>query len=301
MKLQQLEYYLAIVDEKSYTKASQKLYVTRQAVSQAVRQLEADLGCRLLAVTDRGVVPTPLGKELYEQGTLLLKDARELEQRIRQRAASASSLRVAVSDTLLPNLEPDLLLLLHSFSQENTGAIACIDEIPNDQLPAAVQGEYDFGLFLGEQKQIPGLTLIPYRREPLAFTLPLKHPLLGKDPVSIRDLKGLTLMVPGEPDQFFPTLANECRENGFELSYKVVTPGIEGAYLAEKEGLITCDIPWDYYSTRYSQKRPADSKAEIVFQMIYKEKADNYFVQHLEAYLSERLGRAKGNDGRKRT
>ena len=152
MKFQPLEYFCAIVDEGSYSRAAGRMFVSRQAMSQAVRQLESDLGCPLLTVTEHGVVPTPLGRELYEEGTLLLEQAKALEHRIRHQAESALPVKIAVSDTLIPSLEPALLQMLHEFSVQYPNAVEKIGECPNDQVPDLLTSEeFDFGIFLGEQ------------------------------------------------------------------------------------------------------------------------------------------------------
>ena len=289
MKLQQLEYFIAVVDAKNYTKAAGNMYVSRQAISQAVRQLESDLGCQLLDVSETGVFPTPLGKELYEEGKKLLSDAKSLEMRIRQQADAASPLSIAISDTLLPNLEPSLLSLLHEFSLKNPGTVKVMNEIANNQVLSSVKDDYDFGLFLGEQKSGDGLSCLPYRSEPLCLSMPVHHPLSGKEPLFLRDLENFTFMVPGDPSSYFATFTEECTSNGFEPKYRIITPGIEGAYLAEKEELIAPDIPWETYSTRYILRRLEDSRARIVFQMVWKEKCENYYIRLLRDFLLERM------------
>ena len=290
MKLQPLEYFCAIVEEGSYTRAAQRMFVSRQAMSQTVRQLESDLGCQLLAVTDHGVLPTPLGKELYTEGAALLEQARELEHRIRHQAESASPLDIAVSDTLLPSLEPTLLQQLHDFSSQYPKAVGRIEECPNDRVPDLVrEGTFDFGFFLGEQTSEEGLTLVSYRRLPMVFSMSVRHPLAKASDFSVKDLDGEVVLVPGPPERFLPVLKEECRQAGAEPAFRVVTSGIEGAYLVEKECVISCDIDVEYYSTKLITKKPAKSMASLAFQMAFRPEDDNYLVRLLREHLSGRL------------
>ena len=59
--------FLAVADEKSFTKAAQRLGVTQSALSHAIRGLEEQVGVRLLARTTRSVAPTEAGEELIAE------------------------------------------------------------------------------------------------------------------------------------------------------------------------------------------------------------------------------------------
>src|SRR2546426_11807191 len=53
--------FLAVADERSFTKAAKRLGVTQSALSHAIRGLEEQVGVRLLARTTRSVAPTKAG------------------------------------------------------------------------------------------------------------------------------------------------------------------------------------------------------------------------------------------------
>ena len=59
--------FLAVADEKSFTKAAKRLGVTQSALSHAIRGLEEHVGVRLLARTTRSVAPTEAGEELLDE------------------------------------------------------------------------------------------------------------------------------------------------------------------------------------------------------------------------------------------
>src|SRR5918911_975430 len=59
--------FLAVADEKSFTKAAKRLGVTQSAISHAIRGLEEQLGVRLLARTTRNVAPTEAGEQLLAE------------------------------------------------------------------------------------------------------------------------------------------------------------------------------------------------------------------------------------------
>jgi len=56
--------FLAVAEERSFTRAAKRLGVTPSAMSHAIRGLEEGIGVRLLARTTRSVAPTEAGEQL---------------------------------------------------------------------------------------------------------------------------------------------------------------------------------------------------------------------------------------------
>ncbi len=65
MDYKQLEYFLSIALEGSFSKSARKLFVTQQALSKAIDNLEEELNVRLFTRTSNGVELTKYGKELH--------------------------------------------------------------------------------------------------------------------------------------------------------------------------------------------------------------------------------------------
>lgn len=59
--------FITVVEEKNITKASNKLYISQPAISFNIKQLESELGGELFERTNKGVIPTHLGEELYKR------------------------------------------------------------------------------------------------------------------------------------------------------------------------------------------------------------------------------------------
>jgi DNA-binding transcriptional LysR family regulator len=81
MTLRQLEVFLAIAHAHSYRQAAEGLHTSQPALSQHVRELEAELGVRLFDRLSRGVVPTEAGRLLEERAKRVfatLTDVREV-------------------------------------------------------------------------------------------------------------------------------------------------------------------------------------------------------------------------------
>jgi|ERR1043166_6380240 DNA-binding transcriptional LysR family regulator len=71
-----LSAFLAVAEERSFTKAAKRLGVSQSALSHAIRALEEEVGIRLLTRTTRSVAPTDAGDDLLRSVRPALTDIR---------------------------------------------------------------------------------------------------------------------------------------------------------------------------------------------------------------------------------
>src|SRR5438874_6351746 len=72
-----LAVFLAVAEERSFTRAGKRLGVSPSAMSHAIRGLEEDIGVRLLSRTTRSVAPTEAGEQLLVRLRPALADIQE--------------------------------------------------------------------------------------------------------------------------------------------------------------------------------------------------------------------------------
>ncbi len=89
MTIQQLSYFLATVENGSFSAAARTLFLTQPSVSEQVRQLEAELGIALFARAGRGLVLTEAGRRFRPEAERVLADV----ERARDAVAEVRDLR----------------------------------------------------------------------------------------------------------------------------------------------------------------------------------------------------------------
>ena len=99
VNLNRLAYFVAVVDSGSFTRAAERLGITKTVVSQQVARLEDQLKTTLLLRTTRRVEPTEAGRLLHGRCTLIL---RELDEAIAE-VAEANSEPVGTLRIAAPN------------------------------------------------------------------------------------------------------------------------------------------------------------------------------------------------------
>lgn len=81
MELEQLRAFVAVAEEKSYTKAGERLYMSHSTMSRAVSALEHEFGVRLISRDNHVAGLTPEGEKLCEMAKKLLDMAAEIEEK----------------------------------------------------------------------------------------------------------------------------------------------------------------------------------------------------------------------------
>lgn len=87
MNLNRLAYFAAVVDTGSFTRAAERLGITKAVVSQQVAQLEQELRTSLLVRTTRRVHPTEAGRLFHARCVMILREAEDAFDEMAQAAA----------------------------------------------------------------------------------------------------------------------------------------------------------------------------------------------------------------------
>jgi DNA-binding transcriptional LysR family regulator len=145
--LNDLDAFLVVARERSFTKAAAKLGVSQSALSHTIRGLEARLGVRLLMRTTRSVAPTAAGERLLNTvGPRLEEIEAELEALSDFRDKPAGSIRITAGDhPVNAVLWPRLAKFLPKYPDIK------VEIVIENGLADIVAQRYDAGVRLGEQ------------------------------------------------------------------------------------------------------------------------------------------------------
>lgn len=144
--LDDLAAFVAVAEERSFTRAAAKLGLSPSALSHALRALETRLGVRLLARTTRSVAPTAAGEQLLRSLSPSLDQiSKGLAALADWRGAPSGTVRLATfgyaARTILAPRLPSFLLAHPDVS---------VEVIVEDRLTDLVAGGFDAGIRLGE-------------------------------------------------------------------------------------------------------------------------------------------------------
>jgi DNA-binding transcriptional LysR family regulator len=172
MELYQLKTFVAIAQERSLTRAAERVFTSPPAVSAQLKALEDELGVKLF---DR----TPRGMSLTEEGARLLEEAeRTLASAGRMRAAAAQLRGVAqgvvrfgtVSDPMSLHLGDALLTLVERHPQVT---LQLHQGLSSHLLAELQRGELDCGYVMTDREDVEGLEIRRLGVAELVVALPL--------------------------------------------------------------------------------------------------------------------------------
>jgi len=145
--LSDLSAFLAVADERSFTRAAAKLGTSQSALSHTIRRLEERLGVRLLTRTTRSVAPTEAGERLIQTLRPAFDDiAARLNALSELREKPAGSLRITSGESAAERiLWPALARLLPDYPDIS------VELVIDQGLTDIVAGRFDAGVRLGEQ------------------------------------------------------------------------------------------------------------------------------------------------------
>ncbi|MFJ2773904.1 LysR substrate-binding domain-containing protein [Streptomyces sp. NPDC087300] len=192
-ELRRLRYFLAVAEERNFTRAAARLLIAQPALSRQIRELEKDLGVKLLERTTQYVKPTEAGQMLMERGQALVGEADRLWRDIRGFADGAQGvLTLGYSASTGYETAP---ALLERLAETHPGLTVDTKLLSTAEILAAVaDGTLDAGL-LRCPPPTPQLVRTLVRLEPQGVLMHAGHPLAAEGELRASALAGETVLL----------------------------------------------------------------------------------------------------------
>jgi len=186
MEMAQLEYFSQVVQEKSFSKAADRVFRTQPAVSIAIRRLEDEIGLPLLDRTQKNPVPTDAGKVVYDYAQRILALRDQVGQAIAEmQSLKKGRVRVGANESTSLYLLPELIL---QFRENHPQVKVEICRQVSHRLPREVlERNIDFAL-MASQPTDRELESFPVLNDELVLIMNPKHHLASRSSVKIKEL-----------------------------------------------------------------------------------------------------------------
>lgn len=187
MDMRHLRCFVAVAEELHFGRAAQRLHLSQPPVSLAIKELEEELGVRLLERTSRRIALTRAGEDALRDARAVLAAADILRRRA-QEAAKGLLGSLSIGFISLPAysfLPPTLRRFTEDYQRVNIS----LQEGTTDQILDDVEsGRLDVGLVFQTPDLAPSLSARLVQKEPLVVALPETHALAGSSSVSLDKL-----------------------------------------------------------------------------------------------------------------
>lgn len=193
MNLRDLEYLVALEEERHFRKAAERCFVSQPTLSGQIQKLENELGVILIERTSRKVLFTPAGEAITRQARQALREIGEMKA-LAQGFAEPMSGEIHIG--LIPTVGPYLLPHVIQDLREQFPRLEFF--LYEDQTQVLLKrleaGELDC-LILAELEGMEGFGTIPLYQESMWLALPAGHPDAGQERVPFQVLKGKKLLM----------------------------------------------------------------------------------------------------------
>ena len=210
--LRQLEYAVAVAEERSFRRAAERCHVSQPALSAQIQQLEDHLELRIFERDRRGVLITEAGREVVSRAERLLIQSRDLaELAARRRGPLDGILHLGVIPTIAPYALPELVAQLHVWHPRLR--LRLREGRTEDLVADLEKGTLDL-LLLAAEADLGHATVAEIARDPFILAVAPGHRLASKKTVRERDLVDEPVLVLEDGHCFGDQALAVCRRNG---------------------------------------------------------------------------------------
>lgn len=194
MNEKQLESFILSADEKSFTKAAKKSYISTPALVQQINLLEKSIGFKLFERGHQGISLTPSGEIFYQSAKEILSIYKQACKKGQELENHQQIIKVAYPFEKFP---PFLLKAFENFYQDYPYVSLEFIPLPfNQHIQALKSKKVDLSI-IGRplENLIEDLSFTPLYKDTYSFCMSSSHPLASKRKLSKEDLKQYPILI----------------------------------------------------------------------------------------------------------
>lgn len=210
MTLTELRYVVAVADERNFSRAAERCFVSQPSLSASVKKLEEELGARLFERGPGDVLLTEAGIAVVAQARRVLDEAGRVQAVAKARTDPlVGPLRVGVIHTIAPYLLPELVLGLRHAAREMPLDIEENLTANLDQMLRA--GQIDVAI-LALPYAPAGVETLPLYDEEFRIVVPAGHPWARRKAIAPSELDAENLLLLSIGHCFRDQVLDACSE-----------------------------------------------------------------------------------------
>lgn len=209
MTLKQLEYVIALDNQRNFVRAADSCYVTQPTLTMQVGKLEEEIGVQIFDRGKKPLEPTKPGTQIIEKARQIIREVNLMKEFLtEERETLSGEFKLGIIPTLAPYLLP---VFLTEFTEKNPDVKLIIKEMQTEEIIKALHNDtIDIGLLVTplEEKRIREIKLF---NEPFLYYHPDAHELKSEISQNELDKEGLLLLEEGHC--FRNQILNVCKNN----------------------------------------------------------------------------------------
>lgn len=237
MTFRQMELFLAVCEHKSINKASESYFISQQGISKMIKELEQELGCKLLYRTSSGVIPT-------KYGTYFLNECRTMLEKKSYIYSHITQVKDFPEETIFLGMAFGVISaipykIIMDFEKEHPYVnIEYSDHIDMHLENLMKKGEYDFCITTGVLDE-DVFTCERLLKESVYLCIPKSNALYHFETITMDDLKTQLFSMFSTQFHIRHNFVASCRKSGFDPKIVVTSNDFNSlTEIAKSNGLL---------------------------------------------------------------
>ena len=224
MDISQLEVFLSVAQEKSFSRAAKALHRTQPAVSQAIRRLETELGEPLFDRSSKDGTLTAAGKVLFDFAQQMMNLRHHAHSAIRElRDLHRGKLTLSANEYTVMGLLP----LIPTFRARHPHIKIEVKRSLASRIPSEILGrDVEIGVVTFKPHDT-SISALPVSRDELALIVAPDHPLAERQTVSVRELGAETFIAHNVPSPYRERVVKTFEKHRTPLNISMEMPTLE--------------------------------------------------------------------------
>lgn len=236
MNIKQLRYFVEICETGSFSKAAERLYISQQGLSMAIKRLEAELYCHLFERTSEGLLLTEDSKYLLPKAIDMLKQSDECELHFINTHKRDQSVKLCATPSAMHKYAGAVMF---DFQRENPQLNLKINECSDIMCDSAIEdGKAELAFTLGpiDKRKFDSVLL---HSQPIYLLTRNDHPITKNVCVKLNVLKTMRVTAMWDGVKCYSRLVDYCEKEGFtpEIQHIATTPDFARRIVLEGGGV----------------------------------------------------------------
>ncbi|MGG4453271.1 LysR family transcriptional regulator [Brevibacillus porteri] len=291
MDIKHLHYFVTVCDQLSYSKAAQKLHISQPSLSNAIKNLEQEVGSPLLERNTRKMELTDAGKILYQKSLLVLSQMNVLKKEMEEvKLTGSGDLIIGIIESVKHWIPKVIREYQRRFPSIN---IKLIEVLSGKAVKESLRKYHTHLLITNQFIDEEDIESLPLYDERLMLALHKDHPLAEKESIRLKDLASEPFIISTEGFQTREDILTAFSFEQVNPQIKFEIERFETALTLVRENLGVTIIPENYLSGSTDAslvRKTIDSPAlERTVYLAYMK--NRYLAPAVQAFLEEVRGK----------
>ena len=214
MDIRQIEYFVEVAKQLSFTKAAATLHVSQPSISKAIQNFEVELGVPLFYRSSKQLELTDAGQAVLINSMQVLESFQNLRSELTDlMELKKGQIRIGIP----PIVGAEFFSKLISFYKEQHPYIEILlTEVGTKRIRQEIEaGELDIGLVCSVSSTNENLETIGFLIDPLQLIVHEDHPLAQYEKVTMADLSEEAFIIYRKDFILYDRIIEECSKHGF--------------------------------------------------------------------------------------